>query len=75
MTVFEFRQSPAAQLWSAASDGADRFLAEPRSAGRAVSIWAGRAGTLVQFYDFAIARYQGDVHAMTGHVLEQIKPK
>lgn len=27
--------------------------------------------TLAQFFDFLIARYQGDIHALTGHVLVQ----
>lgn len=31
----------------------------------------GKAGVLAQFFDFLIARYQGDVHALTGHVLVQ----
>ena len=42
-----------------------------RRAGRAVSTRAGKAGVLAQFYDFAITRYQADVHALTGFVLEQ----
>ncbi|MBN9191873.1 tyrosine-type recombinase/integrase [Microbacteriaceae bacterium K1510] len=69
--VFEFRQSLAAPLWAAAPDDADRFLAGLRRAGLAVSTRAGKAKTLAQFYDFAIARYRADVHALTGFVLEQ----
>ncbi|MEU8350612.1 hypothetical protein AB0C60_14195, partial [Streptomyces sp. NPDC048845] len=30
-----------------------------------------KAWTLAQFFDFLIVRYQGDVHALTGHVLVQ----
>jgi hypothetical protein len=30
-----------------------------------------KAWTLARFYDFLIARYQGDIHAVTGHVLVQ----
>lgn len=70
-TVFEFRQSLAAPLWRAGPDDADRFLSGLRRAGRAVSTRAGKAGALAQFYDFAITRYQADVHALTGFVLEQ----
>jgi hypothetical protein len=31
----------------------------------------GKARTLAQFYDFLVFRYQGDIHALTGHVLVQ----
>lgn len=70
-TVIEFRRSLPGPLWSATCDDADRFLAGLRREGRAVSTRAGKAGMLAQFYDFVIARYQGDVHALTGVVVEQ----
>src|SRR5215207_3575957 len=69
--VVEFRRSLTGPLWSATCDDADRFLAELRRAGRAVSTRAGKAGMLAQFYDFVISRYQGDIHALTGFVVEQ----
>jgi len=69
--VIEFRRSLGGPLWSASCDDADRFLAELRRAGRAVSTRAGKAGMLAQFYDFVVARYQGDIHALTGFVVEQ----
>lgn len=69
--VFEFRQGLAGALWSATTDDADRYLASQRRAGRAASTRAGKAGMLAQFYDFVIARYQGDLHAITGFVVEQ----
>ena len=70
-TIIEFTRSLPGPLWSASCDDADRFLAELRRAGRSVSTRAGKAGMLAQFYDFVISRYQGDIHALTGCVVEQ----
>lgn len=69
--IIEFARSLSGPLWSASCDDADRFLAELRRAGRSVSTRAGKAGMLAQFYDFVITRYQGDIHALTGVVVEQ----
>lgn len=69
--VIEFRRSLSGPLWSASCDDADRWLAELRRVGRSVATRAGEAGTLAQFYDFVINRYQGDIHALTGCVVEQ----
>jgi site-specific recombinase XerD len=69
--VFEFRRSLGGPFWTAVPDDADRFLAALHRAGQAVSTRAGKAGMIAQFYEFAITRYQADVHALTGFVLEQ----
>ena len=69
--IIEFARSLSGPLWSATCDDADRFLAEQRRAGRAVSTRAGKAGTLALFYEFVISRYQGDIHALTGVVVDQ----
>jgi integrase/recombinase XerC len=69
--IIEFARFLAEPLWSASCDDADRFLAEQRRAGRGVSTRAGKAGTLAGFYEFTITRYQGDIHALTGVVVEQ----
>src|SRR5680860_491978 len=61
--VIEFVRSLPGPLWTASCDDADRWLAELRRAGRSVSTRAGKAGMVAQFYDFVIARYQGDIHA------------
>ena len=58
-------------MWTATCEDADRFLADQRRAGRSVSYRAGKAGVLAQFFDFVISRYQGDIHALTGVVVEQ----
>ncbi len=69
--IIEFARSLTGPLWSASCDDADRFLAEQRRAGRAVSTRAGKAGALASFYEFMISRYQGDIHALSGFVVEQ----
>lgn len=69
--VIEFARSLPGPLWSASCNDADRYLAEQRRAGRAVSTRAGKAGAVAMFYDFVISRYQGDIHALTGVVVEQ----
>lgn len=69
--VIEFARSLPGPLWTATCDDADRWLAELRRAGRSVSTRAGKAGTLGGFYDVMVARYQGDIYALTDVVVEQ----
>lgn len=69
--VFEFARSLGGPIWTASCDDADRFLADQRLAGLAHSTRAGKAGILACFYDFVISRYQGDIYALTGCVVEQ----
>jgi len=47
---------------SMSCEDADRFLAEQRRRGHAVSTRAGKAGSLALFYEFLISRYQGQIH-------------
>lgn len=69
--VIEFTRTLTGPVWSATCDDADRFLAQQRRAGNSVSTRAGKAGTLALFFEFVISRYQGDIHALTGVVVEQ----
>ena len=69
--IVEFARSLPGPVWSATCADADRFLAGQRRAGHAVSTRAGKAGMLAMFFEFLITRYQGDIHALTGVVLEQ----
>lgn len=69
--VFEFRRHLDAPLWTAKPSDADAFLAGLRRAGLAVTTRAGKAGAIAQFYDFAVTRYQGDIHALTEYVIER----
>ncbi len=69
--VFEFTAALSGPLWTATCGDADRFLSDQRRAGRAASTRSTKALALASFYAFVIARYQGDIHALTGWVVEQ----
>jgi site-specific recombinase XerD len=70
--VFGFARFLGRPLWTATAEDADRFLIDQRSAkGLARATVQGKAWTLARFYEFVIARYQGDIHAVTGHVVVQ----
>jgi integrase len=69
--IVQLARSLAGPLWSATCEDADRFLADQRRAGRSVSTRAGKAGVLALFFEFVIGRYQGDIHALCGIVVEQ----
>ena len=69
--VIEFARWLGGPLWAATCDDADRFLADQRRQGRAVTTRAGKAGALSSFFEFVISRYQGDIHALTGVVVVQ----
>ncbi len=68
--VVEFARALTGRLWTATVSDGDRFLASQRRLGLARSTCAGKAGVIGRFYDFVIERYQGDVHALTGWVVE-----
>lgn len=59
-------------MWTAAPAYADRFLASQRKQGLARSTVQHKAWALAHFFDFLIAQYQGDVHRLTGHLVEQV---
>jgi len=68
--VVEFLRFTGRRLWEVGVEDADRFLVHLRKEQRlAPSTVQGRAGRIARFYDFAISRYQGDVHALTGCVM------
>ena len=69
--IFEFAASLSGPLWSGSCADADRFLNDQRRVGHAPSTRATKATMLAQFYAFVITRYQGDIHALTGWVVEQ----
>lgn len=69
--ILEFVQALSKPLWSASYSDADRFLSDQRRVGLAASTRATKAVMVAQFYSFVIARYQGDIHALTGWVVEQ----
>jgi site-specific recombinase XerD len=70
--LFAFARFLDGHVWTATTADADRFLTHQRQKLRlAHSTVQRKAWTLARFYDFLISRYQGDVHALTGHVLAQ----
>ena len=69
--IFELRSHVNIPLWQVKPADADAFLAGLRRAGLAASTRAGKAGVIAQFFDFAISRYQADINALTGWVIDQ----
>jgi site-specific recombinase XerD len=70
--LFELARFLGRPVWTATPHDADRFLVYLRRDRRlARSTVVNRAGTLARFFDFLVARYQADIHALTGHVVEQ----
>src|SRR6266498_3832749 len=69
---FEFARFLGRPLWTARPEDADRFLQEQRAErGLMKSTVYKKSLKLAQLFDFLIARYEGDVHALTGHILVQ----
>lgn len=70
--VFEFIQFLGRPVWTAEAGDADKFLTHLRlERGLAPSTREAKAGTVARFFEFVIARYQGDIHALTGYVVTQ----
>lgn len=59
-------------VWTAAPEDADRYLTWLRSErGQAKKTVQAKPWALAGFFEFVIARYQGDIHALTGYALVQ----
>lgn len=70
--IFEFIRFLGRPVWTTESADADKFLVHLRcERGLARSTREAKAGTLARFFDFLIARYQGDIHALTNFVVTQ----
>jgi len=70
--VFAFARFLGRPLWTTSPSDADRFLTHLRQdRGQARATRESKAGTLARFFGFLIARYQGDIHALTGYVVVQ----
>jgi site-specific recombinase XerD len=70
--VFEFIRFLGRPMWEAGPADADRFLGWLRKQRRqAPKTVQHKAWTLARFFDFLLARYQADIHALTGVVLVQ----
>lgn len=70
--IFEFLRFTDQPVWATKPGDVDHFLAHQRKQlHRARRTVQHKAWALARFFDFLIARYQGDIHAITGHVLIQ----
>jgi site-specific recombinase XerD len=70
--IFDLIRFAGRRVWEVTPEDADRFLVHQRR-DRALARTTVRKKALViaQFFDFLIARYQGDIHALTGQVIIQ----
>lgn len=70
--VVEFVRFGGRRLWALGVEDADRYLVFlRRERGLKPSTVQSYGAAVCRFYDFALQRYQGDVHALTGCVLTQ----
>jgi len=70
--LFDFIGFLARPVWTAQPGDADRYLGHLRRQRLlAKQTVQQRAWMLAQFFEFVIARYQGDIHALTGVVVAQ----
>ena len=70
--VFEFTGYLGRPLWTAGPEDADGFLRHQRRDRRlSRSTVYRKSCALARFYEFLLARYQGEIHALTGHVICQ----
>lgn len=71
--VFSFIRFLGRPVWTARTEDADQWLVYLRKdRGQAGKTVQSKAWTLARFFEFVIARYQGDIHVLTGHVVEQV---
>ena len=70
--LFEFVRFLGRPVWTTQTGDADRYLAWLRRQRRqAANTVFAKALALRHFFDFVVARYQGDIHALTGQVVSQ----
>jgi site-specific recombinase XerD len=70
--LFEFIGFLGRPLWTTQAGDADRYLAWlRRERGQAANTVFAKGMALRQLFDFLVVRYQGDIHALTGHVISQ----
>jgi hypothetical protein len=70
--VVEFVRFVGRPLWTVRPDDADRWLRTLRvTESQARTTIKDKAQGVARFYSFLIARYQGDIHALTGAVIGQ----
>jgi DNA-binding Xre family transcriptional regulator/integrase len=71
--LFEFIGFLGRPVWTAQPHDADRFLALQRKQLQRSRLTVQRkAWALARFFEFLVARYQGDIHTLTGCVVAQV---
>jgi site-specific recombinase XerD len=71
--LFEFIRFLGRPVWTAQPQDADRFLTDQRRRlGLARLTVQHKAWALAHFFDFLLVRYQGDIHRLTGYLVEQV---
>ncbi|MEU1601477.1 tyrosine-type recombinase/integrase [Streptomyces sp. NPDC005708] len=71
-SLFEFIRYIGCPVWTIEAADADRFLAHLRkNRGQARATVYDKARCIARFFDFLLARYQGEIYARTGYVLTQ----
>lgn len=71
-TLFSFIGFLARPVWTATPGDADRYLAQQRKERHLTHATVrAKARTIAEFFEFLIARYQGDIAALTGVVVDQ----
>ena len=58
-------------VWTAAPGDGDRWLGSLRKRGQAATTVKDKSSSVARFYSFLMARYQGEIHTLTGAVLCQ----
>jgi site-specific recombinase XerD len=69
--VFELVRFVARPLWTVVAGDVDRHLVDLRRGGLGKGSVYTKVGMLARFFDFLVARYQGDIHELTGFLVEQ----
>lgn len=70
--IFELVEFLGRHVWTATPEDGDRFLVWlRRDRAHARSTVESKARTVARFFDFVIARYQGDIHALADVVVVQ----
>jgi integrase len=70
--LFEFIRFVGRPVWEVTEADADRYLLWLRVEQKlALSTRWTKAAAVRQFFDFLVLRYQGDIHALTDHVVAQ----
>jgi site-specific recombinase XerD len=70
--LFEFIRFLGRPVWTARADDVDRYLARQRKElGRSRLPVQHKAWSLGRFFDFLLVRYQDDIRALTGVLIEQ----